>query len=242
MNAASAAARTARDPATTGWPRRGQGERMKNTLSPVLLALFALSCALAPAVASAQPATGYRARVARFHERGGAVPLGWYMGARFEGVAVWGQIGGPEALDGGSGGAIYGGVHLLPSTAIELSFKQSLHNPLLLDTWYGLEVDYLVLDGLSVGGKFYLGAMRHLVTPYLVAGVGAYALSSTYFGIDSRGTGFHLAADADIWPAPWLAIGLRLTRRSITFSPPAGGKADFLLTTAGFGTSVEMHF
>ena len=210
------------------------------TLLPTLL-VAASMLAIAPE-SVAQSMTGYRNRVAQYQKSGGQVPFGWFFGVGGSGVAVRGQVGGPERLEGGPGGTIFGGLHLHPNAAVEFSWTESYHNPAVVDTWFGETVDYLVLDGLSISARVYLGRMLYIATPYLVAGVGGYSLSSTNFGLDSTGTGFHVGLGCDFWPTSWWAIGLRLQRRSISFDPPAGASDDFVVTTMGLTFTASAHF
>lgn len=210
------------------------------TLLTSLLVAAALLAATPHAIA--QPMNGYRNRVAQYQKTGGQVPFGWFFGVGGSAIAVRGQVGGTERLEGGPGSTIFGGFHLHPNAALEFSWTESYHNPAVVDTWFGEAVDYLVLDGLSVSARVYLGRMLYVATPYLVAGVGGYSLSSTNFGLDSTGTGFHIGLGCDFWPTSWWAVGVRLLRRSISFDPPAGAAGDFVLTTMGLTLAASLHF
>ncbi|MFW5925472.1 MAG: outer membrane beta-barrel protein [Myxococcota bacterium] len=184
---------------------------------------------------------GYRARL-DYHERYGyAAPLGFYLGLTGHGTSVVAQSGGPEPLQGGGGFKLLAGLHLHPRVALELSWFESWHNPARVDTTFGTDVDYLVIDAFSLGLKINLLPIDVFV-PYVTVGAGGYVLGSTYFGVDSTGGGFHLGAGVDWWVADFLTLNVGVTYRGTSMGPPNRDFEDTYFSLLSFEGGLGLHF
>lgn len=218
---------------------------LHRSLSLVLAAAAALGATVvAPAEAEAHHRRvrvryGYRA-----HYSGEAVvvrPYGLYTGIGLMGTRVVDQAGGPEQLDHGGGITLYGGVRLGERLALELGWLGSFHNPATVNTWYGPETDFLVLEGFTADARIMLDRAGDL-EPFVQGGVGFYALGSEHFGLDSVGTGFQLGGGFDYYVAPQVTIGLRVLYRGVAMGPPRGGDDDVFISAATVEGSVALHF
>ncbi len=201
-----------------------------------------LALLVSASVASDAQAEGYRERV-RFAENNHLEPPpGWYLGFGAHGTAFVRQTGGPEVLQRGAGASLFGGFHLVPRATLEFGWTESFHNAADIETGFGTQVDYLVLDSWTIGSRVYLRGMASDVSPYLQVGLGLYALSSEYFGLESSGTGFHIGIGSDIWLNDFLTIGGRIRYRSIALGPPSANYDDTFLTTTLLEVGIGFHY
>jgi hypothetical protein len=184
---------------------------------------------------------GYRAYVGG----GGAViygPHGWYAGAGLAATKIFDQRGGPEHLDDGAGVALYGGFRLGQRLSLEVGYLASFHNPATVDTVWGPETDFLVLEALTGDARIFLGRSGN-IDGYVQGGVGAYVLGSEHFGVDAVGTGFQLGGGFDWYFSDVWALGLRALYRGIAMGPPDGtGDTDVFISGATVEASLGFHF
>jgi hypothetical protein len=184
---------------------------------------------------------GYRGRV-DFHDTYLLpAPVGGYFQIALHGSAIVRQTGGPEQLERGGGFSLIGGLQLGPRFSLELAWFQSYHNPLEVDFLYGRDVDFLVIDALTVGARFNLLPID-LVVPYLRVGLGPYALGSRFFGLDSAGLGIHLGVGVDFWVTDFLTLGANVTYRGIAMGPPDAAFDDTFISMLNFSASIGFHF
>ena len=187
-----------------------------------------------------RPRHGYRGHV---HGMVAFYPSGWYGGVSLLGLRILDQRGGPEQLQSGLGVGVYGGFRLSERLSLELGWQESFHNPARVATWYGSGVDYLVLDGWTADARIHLGrGETGTFDPFVQGGVGLYALSSQYFGLDSFGTGFQLGGGFDYHFAANWALGVRALYRGIAMGPPEGGPDDLFVSGASVEGSLALHF
>jgi hypothetical protein len=184
---------------------------------------------------------GYRGRVDYHHAHRLAPPLGGYVELSLHGTVIVRQSGGPEQLERGGGFSLLGGLHLGPRFALELAWFQSYHNPLEIRDLYGRDVDFLVLDGLTIGARFNLLPID-LAVPYLRVGIGPYALGSRFFGLDSAGLGVHLGLGVDFWLTDFFTLGVGATYRGIAMGPPDAAFDDTFISMLNFQASIGFHF
>jgi len=192
-------------------------------------------------IAEAQP-VGYRDRVKFAADNHLEPPSGWYVGLGGHTTAFVRQTGGPELLKRGGGLSVYGGLHVTPRATLEFGWTESFHNPAEVETIYGPNVDYLVLDSWTVGSRIYIGPMTNTFSPYVQLGLGVYALSSEYFGLDSSGTGFHVGLGGDFWLSDFLTLGGRIRYRSIAMGVPGAGSNDTFLATTLVEVGIGFHY
>jgi hypothetical protein len=167
-------------------------------------------------------------------------PDNLYGGAGLVATHIVRQDGGPELLEDGVGFDVYGGVRVGKGLALELGWVQSFHNPAVVDTYYGTDVDYLVVDALTADARIYLQASDPLEF-YLLGGLGAYALSSQYFGLDSIGSGFQLGAGLDIFIGESLTIGGRAVYRGMLMGPPDSNIRDTFVSALTLHGTIALH-
>lgn len=188
---------------------------------------------------------GYRA-YGHVHAGGPVVmsPLGgWYAGAGLFGTRILDQAGGSEQLQSGGGLSLWGGLHVNDVLSLEFGWMGSLHNPATVNTWYGPETDFLVLDALTADARFHLRkGEQGSVDPYVQAGLGFYALSSEHLGLDSVGSGFQLGGGFDWYAVDKLTLGLRVRYHGIAMGPPDGRENDVFISAATVEGSVAVHF
>jgi hypothetical protein len=172
-------------------------------------------------------------------------PYGLYGGFSLLAMYPIKQSGGPEQLENGVGFGLWGGWHATERLSLELGWKETYHNPVEVNSWWGgREVDYLVLDGFTLDARVHLGAGRGFdrVDPYVQGGLGLYALASENFGLDSVGTGFQLGGGLDFYLSPWFTIGARLLYHGISMGPPEGGQDDLFISAAALEGNLALHF
>ncbi|MEK7703681.1 MAG: outer membrane beta-barrel protein [Myxococcota bacterium] len=162
------------------------------------------------------------AQAAHFGASGGlyiSAPGAWYGGIGLVGTKIVRQDGGPELLADGAGLSLYGGLRLGSQLSLEAGWMESFHNPALVETYYGEQLDYLVVEALTLDVRI-LGRRQGSFVPYFQGGLGLYALSSEYFGTDSVGSGFQLGGGAEILLGPVVSLGGRALYRGIAMGPP----------------------
>jgi opacity protein-like surface antigen len=168
-------------------------------------------------------------------------PSTWYMGMGIIGTSILEQTGGPEELQGGGGLTLWAGLHLNQVLSLEVGWLGSFHNPTTIGTWYGDDVDFLVLEAVTADARLHLSRGGGF-DPYLQGGVGVYFLGSETFGMDSIGTGFQLGGGFDIWVGNAVTLGLRARYHGIAMGPPDGGDNDTFINAATVEGSIALHF
>jgi hypothetical protein len=203
--------------------------------------LLASSCValLASATASASPYHGHP-RPARPTVYAG--PTTWYMGLGLFGTSILDQTGGPEQLEGGGGLSLWAGLHVNEVLSLEVGWLGSFHNPAEVATWYGVDTDFLVLEGVTADARLHLARGNRGFVPYLQGGVGLYFLGSEAFGMDSVGTGFQAGGGFDLWLGPQVTLGVRGRYHGISMGPPDGGDNDTFISAATVEGSLGVHF
>lgn len=166
---------------------------------------------------------------------------GWYGGIGLVGNSILDQAGGSEQLESGFGFTLYGGLHVNERLSLEAGWLSSFHNPARVDTWYGTDIDFLVLDGFTVDARIHLAHSGNF-DPYLQGGLGLYALSSEYFGLDSIGTGFQLGGGFDLWLSPSVTLGARVRYHGISMGPPDRRDDDLFISALSAEGSLGLHF
>jgi hypothetical protein len=166
----------------------------------------------------------------------------WYMGLGLFGTSIIDQSGGPEVLEGGGGVSIWAGVHLSNALSLEIGWLGSFHNPADVETYYGTETDFLVLEGVTADARLHLARGGSIFDPYLSGGVGLYWLGSEHLGMDSVGTGFQAGGGFDLWVSPFVTLGLRARYHGIAMGPPEGDDNDTFISAATVEGSVALHF
>jgi hypothetical protein len=147
-------------------------------------------------------------------------PHGLYLGGGLVATRILNQQGGTELLRHGGGISLYGGLRVGPLLALELGWTGTLHNPALVSTAFGPDVDYLVLNALTGDAKIFIGSSSPALEPYLQGGLGLYMLDSEYFGTQSLGAGFQLGGGLDFHIVPFLDLGFRALYRGMRMGPP----------------------
>jgi Outer membrane protein beta-barrel domain len=216
-----------------------------------LAAALALTAGLAlgQAPARAESYARYRARGRVYvHPRAEVgvvlVPQGFYVGAGLVGMHILSQSGGEELLDDGPGLTLYGGWRLIPRLALELGWTGTYHNPATVQTNFGPDTDYLILNAFTGDAKIYLGdqSQPQQFDPYVQGGLGVYLLDSTYFGAQSVGTGFQLGGGIDFHVAPQLDLGVRGLYRGIAMGPPNSNQNETFVHTVGIDGNLTVKF
>lgn len=207
--------------------------------SLAIASLFAT--ALAPSIALADPPGYYgQPRPARVTYYSG--PSTWYMGLGLFGTSIVDQSGGPEQLEGGGGVSLWAGVHVSELLSLELGWMGSFHNPADVGTYYGVETDFLVLEGVTADARLHLTRGNQGFDPYLQGGVGLYFLGSEHFGMDSVGTGFQAGGGFDFWIGPQVTLGVRGIYHGIAMGPPEGNDNDTFISAVTVEGSLGVHF
>lgn len=145
---------------------------------------------------------------------------GFYFGAGAAGTRILAQDGGNELLEDGVGVALYAGLRVNRSLALEAGWMGTMHNPVSVDTGFGEDTDYLVLNGFTADAKVFLNVSNPRLQPYLQAGVGLYLLDSTYFGTQSVGSGFQAGGGLDFQISRRMDIGAHALYRGMAMGPP----------------------
>ncbi|MBI4508209.1 MAG: outer membrane beta-barrel protein [Deltaproteobacteria bacterium] len=175
---------------------------------------------------------------------GGGIMLApgyWYTGLGLAAVRILDQAGGTEQLESGGGVSLYAGVRLNEVLSLELGWLASFHNPTRINTWYGPDVDFLVLDGGTFDARVHLSPSERF-DPYLTGGLGLYTLSSEHFGIDSIGSGFQVGGGFDYWIASVASVGIRVRFHGISMDAPDSRDDTLFISAASAEGAVTLHF
>lgn len=189
------------------------------TIAPITVGIAGmLFCLLDSSSALAQD---YNHPAYRPHSRAAVDnPRGFYIGGGLAGTSILAQDGGNELLEGGGGVALHAGLRVNRRLALEAGWMGTLHNPVSVDTGFGEDTDYLVLNGFSADAKIFVGSRNRRIEPYLQGGVGLYLLDSSYFGTQSMGSGFQAGGGIDLHLGGNIDIGARALYRGIAMGPP----------------------
>ena len=210
-------------------------------LTPLVLGLAGLLINVAfSSTALAQP---YSQPAYRPHSRAVVVyPKGLYVGAGLAGTSILSQDGGNELLEGGGGVALHAGLRVNRTLALEAGWMGTLHNPVAVNTGFGEDTDYLVLNGFTADAKVYVGSRNARVEPYLQGGVGLYLLDSNYFGTQSIGSGFQAGGGLDFHIGGRMDIGARALYRGMAMGPPEGDYNDTYVSALTVEGRVNFRF
>lgn len=192
----------------------------------------------------------YRRVRARGHVRAGGsgsvglvlVPVGLYFGLGLLGTHILDQRGGDELLEDGGGLSLFAGWRLHHRLALEVGYSGTFHNPARVETIFGPDIDYLVLNGFTGDARVYLNEAPQSTEWYLQGGFGLYLLDSTYFGTEAVGTGLQLGGGVDFHVAPHIDLGLRALYRGISMRPPESIEDDTFVSAVSGEGSVSFHF
>jgi hypothetical protein len=169
-------------------------------------------------------------------------PQWWYVGVGLVGTSILDQSGGPEQLQSGGGVSAWVGVNVARQLSLELGWLGSFHNPATVDTGYGPETDWLMLEGLTADAKIHLGRPS-AIDPYVQGGVGVYFLGSQHAGYaDSVGAGYQLGGGVDLRVGPIVTLGVRALYRGMAMGPPDATVNDTFIHALTFEGSVGLHF
>ena len=179
----------------------------------------------------------------RPHSRVVAIyPEGLYVGGGVIGTRVLDQRGGAEVIDSGAGFALYTGLRVNRTLALEAGWIGTLHNPEKVQTNFGEETDYLILNGFTADAKIYLSTGIQNVEPFLQGGVGLYLLDSEYFGAQSVGTGFQAGGGFDFRVGGKVLLGARVLYRGMAMGPPDGAESDTFVSAATAEGNLTIQF
>ncbi len=170
------------------------------------------------------------------------IPYGLYLGAGLVATHVLHQSEEPELLDDGAGITLFAGLRLSERLALELGWLTTFHDPETIDTRFGEDSDYLVLNGFTGDAKIYLSEQGQRSELYVQGGVGLYLLDSSYFGSQSIGTGFQAGGGIDVHLGPHLDVGLRALYRGIAMGPPDSDDNDTYVSAIGAEGNLSIRF
>jgi hypothetical protein len=165
-----------------------------------------------------------------------------YVGGGLAATRILQQEGGNELLEGGGGLSLFAGLRLNRTLALEAGWTATLHNPVAVDTSFGEDTDYLVLNGFTVDAKVFLGASDPRMQPFLQAGVGMYLLDSEYFGAQSVGTGFQAGGGLEYQIGPSVGIGARALYRGLAMGPPQADYNDTFVSALTIEGNLSVRF
>ncbi len=212
-------------------------------LALTCLLVLVIGLLVAPAQAHAQYRHNARGHGhARGHFGVAIFPPGLYVGAGLVGTKILGQSGGPEILEDGAGVGLFTGIRVSPQLALEAGVSSSLHNPKSVQTAYGSNVDYLVLNSATADAKIFFPSSASTLTPFAQGGVGLYLLDSDYFGTQSIGTGFQLGGGFDIELGPGVDFGLRALYKGISMGPPESTLDDTFISALSAEANLALRF
>jgi Outer membrane protein beta-barrel domain len=221
--------------------RKGRSMRPR-TLRRLLVPVAAvLGLSLASSTAAAQRSPRHRPYF-EHHAEVVFVPYGLYVGAGLVGTRILHQRGEPELLDDGGGLVVFAGLRLSQRLALEMGWLATFHNPETIETTFGPETDYLVLNGFTGDAKIYLGPDRERVEAYLQGGVGLYLLDSSYVGTESIGTGFQAGGGIDFHLGSHVDFGLRALYRGIAMGPPNEDEDDTYISALSGEANLTLRF
>jgi hypothetical protein len=229
----------------------------------MLLAALAAFATLGAASSDAEAGRYVRVRPARphGHVHVALYPRGLYVGGGLVATRILGQSGGDELLEDGFGLTLFTGIRVNNALALELGYLGTLHNPQKVQTTWGNDVDYLMLNGVTADAKIYVGGNRNdsaaamqpngqpastgggtKVQPFVQGGVGLYVLDSTLFGTESVGTGFQLGGGMDIELGSHLDLGVRALYRGIAMGPPERVENDTFVSAVTVEANLGLRF
>ena len=180
----------------------------------------------------------------RPHSRAAAVvyPKGLYVGGGLVGTRILSQQGGNELLEDGAGLSLYAGLRVNRSLALEAGWVGTLHNPVAVNTSFGEDTDYLVLNGFTADAKVFLGSANPKMQPFVQGGVGLYLLDSTYFGTQSVGTGFQAGGGVEIGLGRHVDLSLRGLYRGMSMGPPNQAESDTFVSAMTLEGNLSFRF
>ena len=205
---------------------------------------FALAATLISVVHSSSAlAQPYSGPAYRPHSRAVVLyPKGLYIGGGLVGTHILAQDGGAELLEGGGGVALHAGLRVNRRLALEAGWMGTLHNPVAVDTPFGEDTDYLVLNGFTADAKIYVGTGNTRLEPYLQGGVGLYLLDSNYFGTQSIGSGFQAGGGLDWRVGERIDIGARALYRGMAMGPPERDYNDTYVSAVTLEGRINFRF
>jgi hypothetical protein len=213
--------------------------------SKTLLSILVLSVGCLILLSSSMAEAQYRSRG---HARGhGHVsvaffPPGVYAGAGLVATKILSQHGGEELLDNGAGLSLFMGIRLNPRLALEGGVTSTFHNPQRVQTAFGDDIDYLVLNAATVDAKVFFPNGNKRLVPFAQGGLGLYLLDSDYFGTQSVGTGFQLGGGFDYRLGPAVEFGLRALYRGISMGPPETNLEDTFISALSAEANIALRF
>jgi hypothetical protein len=214
--------------------------------APILVLFAAAAAAFVGVTAGAGNAEAQYYGHGHGHGRGHVgvafYPSGLYVGGGLVATRILHQKGGNELLSHGAGINLYGGLRLNPHLALEAGWTGTLHNPARVNTVFGPDVDFLVLNALTADAKVYLDASSPNMEPYIQGGVGLYLLDSEYFGTQSLGTGFQLGGGFDIHLTDFTNLGLRALYRGMAMGPPDAAYNDTFVSALTIDGTITFKF
>jgi hypothetical protein len=184
----------------------------------------------------------YRAHPPRARVGVVVFPRGVYFGGGLVGTRILHQKGGDELLQDGVGLTLYSGLRANRSLALELGWVGSLHNPSRVETAFGADTDYLVLNAFTADAKIYVPSSSPKMEPFLQGGLGVYFLDSEYFGTQSVGSGFQLGGGFDFHTGSNVTLGLRALYRGMAMGPPAEDYNDTFVSAATIEGNLTFWF
>lgn len=211
--------------------------------SLIAAALLMSASAIDLGAVDAQPRR-YRYRPARPHAGIYLFPRGLYFGAGIVGTKILNQRGGPDLLEDGAGLSLYAGLRVSRSLSLELGWVGTAHNPEGVETAFGPETDYLVLNGVTADARVYLNAAadERGAQPYLQGGLGVYFLDDQTLGTESVGTGFQLGGGLDFRVGRNLSLGVRALYRGIAMGPPESNLDDTFVSAITAEGNLSLRF
>jgi hypothetical protein len=213
--------------------------------SKTLLTILGLSVAALVLLASSDAQAQYRAR-GHGHGHGHVsvafFPPGVYGGAGLVATKIMSQHGGEELLEDGAGLSLFMGIRLNPRLALEGGVTSTFHNPVRVQTAFGSDVDYLVLNAATVDAKVFFPKGNKRLVPFAQGGLGLYLLDSDYFGTQSVGTGFQLGGGFDMKLGPAVNLGLRALYRGISMGPPETTLDDTFVSALSAEANLALSF
>jgi hypothetical protein len=197
--------------------------------------LFLPDNSASPSISLAEPLLGYYENPTPFaYEQ--AVPLGIYFGGMYQPVVL--PLDDASFLDNGEGWTMVIGfspdVMYDPEgiIALEMLFGMSEHR----DTTTGNEVDY---TRLSLGFRWWDNS-RPEIMPYLTVGMSFHSLDNNPGGTEMDGWGFYGGGGLDVFPSPYISIGIDL-KVHVWAGNDAFGMVFYGLTPE-VGVEVLFHF
>lgn len=217
--------------------------RRSTAKSKSLLYFLCLSVSALVLMSSSQAEAQYRARGhGHGHVSVAFFPPGVYAGAGLVATKILSQHGGQELLDNGAGLSLFMGIRLNPRLALEGGVTSTFHNPERVQTAFGDDIDYLVLNAATVDAKVFFPGQDKRLVPFAQGGLGLYLLDSDYFGTQSVGTGFQLGGGFDFNLGSNVDLGLRALYRGISMGPPESSQDDTFVSALSAEANLSLRF